>query len=90
MNNETETAKKISLVVCLGSSCHIKGSKDVIDGLMKEINGRGVGSRIDFKGAFCFGNCENGVCVSLNGRMFSVKPETTEEFFQNEILPLLN
>jgi NADH:ubiquinone oxidoreductase subunit E len=32
------------------------------------------------------GNCQKGVCVTVNDKFFSVTPETTEEFFANEVL----
>lgn len=35
-------------------------------------------------------NCRKGVCVTVDGELYSVKPETTEEFFQKEILGRLN
>ena len=31
------------------------------------------------------GNCKEGVCVTVDGNLFSVTPETTEEFFEKEI-----
>ena len=31
-------------------------------------------------------NCQRGVCVSVDGTIHSVTPETVEEFFKNEVL----
>ena len=47
-------------------------------------------SEVDLNGDFCSGNCRKGVCVTVDGELYSVKPETTEEFFQKEILGRLN
>ena len=47
----------------------------------------GLGSRVDLNGAFCSGNCvKEGVCVTVDGELFSVKPEETKDFFEREIL----
>ena len=46
----------------------------------------GVGDKVDLNGAFCSGNCVNGVCVTVDGTLFSLKPENTKEFFEKEIM----
>ena len=45
-----------------------------------------VSDKVDLNGAFCSGNCVNGVCVTVDGTLYSVSPETTEEFFKKEIM----
>ena len=35
-------------------------------------------------------NCVNGVCVTVDGKLFSVKPETADEFFEAEIASKLS
>ena len=38
-------------------------------------------------GAFCSGNCvKEGVCVTVDGTLFSLKPEDCGEFFEKEIM----
>ena len=46
----------------------------------------GIKDKVDLNGAFCSGNCVNGVCVTIDGELFSLSPETTEEFFNKEIM----
>lgn len=46
----------------------------------------GVAGKVDLNGAFCSGNCENGVCVTVDGELFSVQPENVDAFFEKEIL----
>ena len=36
------------------------------------------------------GKCRTGVSVTVDGEYFSLSPETTERFFQTEVLPRLN
>jgi len=50
---------------------------------MRRIQG---GLSNESNGDFCSGNCLKGVCVTVDGELYSVKPETTEEFFEKEIL----
>ena len=72
--------------ICIGSSCHLKGSREVIQKLQKLVTEHGLDGTVDLNGDFCSGNCRRGVCVTVDGTLFSVKPETTEEFFEKEIL----
>ena len=76
----------IKVTVCIGSSCHIKGSRQVVEELQKLVGYEKVGDRVELGGTFCMGHCKDGVCVTVNGELFSVSPETTEEFFRREVL----
>ena len=75
--------------ICIGSACHLKGSREVIQKLQKLVSENHLDSEVDLNGDFS-GNCRKGVCVTVDGELYSVKPETTEEFFQKEILGRLN
>ena len=66
----------MKVTICIGSACHLKGSREIISKLQK---------LVDLNGAFCSGNCDHGVCVTVEGELYSLKPEDTEEFFENEI-----
>ena len=76
----------LKITICIGSSCHIKGSRQVVEQLQSLIAEKGIGDKIDLGGTFCMGKCQQGVCVTVNDSFYSVSPETTEEFFNNEIL----
>ncbi|MEG0565124.1 MAG: hypothetical protein RR590_02730 [Hungatella sp.] len=45
-----------------------------------------IGSACHLNGSFCSGNCVNGVCVTVDETLYSLKPEDTKEFFEREIL----
>ena len=77
---------KLTITICIGSSCHLKGSKQVIQTLENLIQNAGVSDRVTLNGSFCIGECVQGVCVKLNDTLFSLKPETTEDFFRNEVM----
>lgn len=74
------------VVVCIGSSCHLKGSRQVVEQLQQLIAENNLKEEVELSGTFCMGNCRNGVSVTVDGTLFSVNPETVNDFFQNEIL----
>ena len=74
------------VTICIGSACHLKGSREIIQQLQQLVNEHGVSDKVDLNGAFCTGNCVNGVCVTVDGTLYSLSPETTKEFFEKEIL----
>ena len=58
----------MEITVCIGSSCHLKGSRDVVAILQRLIDLNGLKDQIELKGAFCMGECaQNGVCVCIDG-----------------------
>ena len=76
----------LKITVCIGSSCHIKGSRQVVEQLQKLIAENNLGDKVDLGGTFCMGQCQQGVCVTVNDAFFSVTPDTVSDFFNNEVL----
>ena len=76
----------MKVTVCIGSSCHIKGSRQVVEQLQQLIGENKLDEKVDLGGTFCLGHCQQGVCVMVDETLHSVTPETVEEFFANEIL----
>ena len=76
----------LKITVCIGSSCHIKGSRQVVEQLQYLIAENNLGDKVELGGTFCMGKCQQGVCVTVNDSFHSVTPETTEEFFAKEVL----
>ena len=76
----------MKVTVCIGSSCHIKGSRQVVEQLQQLIADNGLKEKVDLGGTFCMGNCVNGVNVTLDDKLYSLSPETTKDFFDKEIL----
>ena len=74
------------VTICIGSACHLKGSRDIIHQMQELVKEHGVGDKVDLNGAFCSGNCVNGVCVTVDGELHSLSPENKKEFFETEIL----
>lgn len=77
----------MKITVCIGSSCHLKGSRQVVEQLQYLIAQHNLKDKIDLGGTFCMGNCQNGVSVTLDDKLYSLNPETTKDFFEKELLP---
>ena len=76
----------MKVTVCIGSSCHIKGSRQVVEHLQNRIQENGLDDKVNLSGTFCMGNCQQGVCVTVDDEFHSVTPDTVEDFFDNNIL----
>ncbi|MBR4305094.1 MAG: (2Fe-2S) ferredoxin domain-containing protein [Clostridia bacterium] len=79
----------MTLTVCIGSSCHLKGSKKVAQTFERLITENNLREKVNFHAAFCMGNCQNGISVSLDDKVYSVTPETAEEFFRTQVMARL-
>ena len=80
---------KLRVTVCIGSSCHLKGSRQVVEELRNLIEDNNVEDKVEIAGTFCLGQCQKGVCVTIGEEFYSVSPETVEEFFKAEVLTKL-
>ena len=76
----------MKITVCIGSSCHIKGSRQVVEQLQYLISENHLSDKVELGGTFCMGKCQQGVCVSVDDSFHSVTPETVESFFEKEVL----
>lgn len=81
--------KGMKVTICIGSSCHLKGSRQIVSQLQELVKENQLEDKVELGGTFCMGNCVNGVSVTVDGKLFSVAPETTKDFFQKEILAKL-
>ncbi len=75
----------MKVTVCIGSSCHIKGSRQVVERLQFLIDESNLGDRVELGGTFCLGKCQQGVCVTVDEKFHSVTPDNVNDFFENEI-----
>jgi len=79
----------LKITVCIGSSCHIKGSRQVVEQIQSLIAENNVAEKVDLGGTFCMGKCQQGVCVTVNDEFYSVTPDTVGEFFADAVLAKL-
>ncbi len=79
----------VNITICIGSSCHLKGSRKVVEKLQAIIAEKGLKDSVELSGTFCMGKCETGVSVRVDGDYFSVSPETVDQFFEESVMPRL-
>ncbi|MEA4894162.1 MAG: (2Fe-2S) ferredoxin domain-containing protein [Oscillospiraceae bacterium] len=79
----------MKITVCIGSSCHLKGSRQVVEQLQALIEENHLGGEVELVGAFCFGACQTGVSVKIDETLHSLSPESVGSFFENEVLTKL-
>ncbi|MDR2631293.1 MAG: (2Fe-2S) ferredoxin domain-containing protein [Spirochaetaceae bacterium] len=75
----------MKVTVCIGSSCHLKGSRQIVEQLQSLIAATKSEDKVELNGAFCMGKCVSGVSVTVDGVYYSVQPENTKSFFEKEI-----
>ena len=76
----------MKITVCIGSSCHLKGSKDVVERIQQLVADNNLQDKVELGGTFCMGKCQQGVCVTCDDEFYSVSPETVDEFFKDNVL----
>lgn len=76
----------MKVTVCIGSSCHIKGSRQVVEQLQHLIEKNSLSDQVELAGTFCMGKCQQGVCVTADGEFYSVSPDTVNDFFAEHVL----
>ena len=79
----------MKITICIGSSCHLKGSRQIVEQMQTLIANNKLQEKIELAGAFCMGNCTEGVCVKIDEETFSLRPENTNHFFENEVISKL-
>ena len=75
----------MKITVCIGSSCHIKGSRQVVEQLQYMISENNLGDKVELGGTFCMGKCQQGVCVNEGDEFYSVTPDNVKEFFEKNV-----
>ncbi len=74
--------------ICVGSSCHLKGSESIIELLQKAVAENHLEDKVTLAGSFCLGKCNRvGVTVDVDGTVYTgIIKETFDEFFKDKIL----
>ncbi len=77
--------------VCVGSSCHLKGSADIVELMQKAIERDHLESEITLAGSFCTGQCNRvGVTITVDDQVFpGITKDGFSEFYQEHIIKKL-
>ena len=78
--------------ICVGSSCHLKGSQEIVELLEAAIAEHHIEDDVVLTGSFCIGKCNRvGVTVQVNDDVHvGVTKENFREFFKENILDVIN
>lgn len=74
--------------VCVGSSCHLKGSPEIVELLQKAVEQNHLEDEITLAGSFCIGKCNRvGVTIQIDNDVHTgITKENFKEFFQENVL----
>lgn len=77
--------------ICVGSSCHLKGSKDIVELFEKAVEEYHIDDEVVLSGSFCIGKCNRiGVTVQVNDVVhIGVTRDNFREFFKKNILDVV-
>jgi len=80
----------ITVTVCVGSSCHIKGAREMIARFNDFLTKEGLEDKVELKGSFCMERCGEGINWKIGDEILS-SPSVEEgaEMFRKKVLEAL-
>lgn len=77
--------------VCVGSSCHLKGSGEIVELLESAVAQHHIEDEVVLTGSFCIGKCNRvGVTVQVNDDVHvGITTENFRDFFKKNILDVI-
>ena len=77
--------------ICIGSSCHLKGSQEIVELFQNAVEEYHLEDEIVLSGSFCIGKCNRiGVTVQINDDVHvGVTRENFREFFKENVLDVI-
>ena len=78
----------MNIQICVGSSCHLKGSEEIVTLLQKALAEHHLEKKVTLSGCFCTGRCNRvGVTIQVDDRVYEgVTKEGFPAFFSEHIL----
>jgi len=77
----------MNIYVCVGSSCHLKGSYQIIRLMKEHLAKNGLADKVNLSAAFCLGKCTDGVTIKVDDRIVcGVSPENFTDIFDKYVL----
>ena len=78
----------MNVLICVGSSCHLKGAPELVELFQKAIEENHLDSLVTLSGSFCTGQCNRvGVTVTVDDEVFpGITKESFKDFFNDKIL----
>ena len=57
----------VAVTVCVGTSCFLRGSQQILKGLLAYVEKNDLADRVSVKATFCHERCDRGPTVGVNG-----------------------
>ena len=78
----------MTVAVCMGSSCHVKGSKPIVELLKEKIKENGLEDKVNLTGTICLGQCSSGgVNMKIDDEIVTgITRENFDSFFAEKVL----
>jgi NADH-quinone oxidoreductase subunit G len=78
--------QKLTVSVCVGTNCFVKGSQKILQSLMKHVDEEGLYQDVAVAATFCFENCSGGPSVKIGEKLISgCDLETAIEALNEEV-----
>ena len=78
--------EKLVIYVCVGSSCHLKGSHTIVKLMKKAIADYNLQDKVELKATFCLGHCTAGPSVKVGDEVFGMTEENFQKLFEEKVL----
>ena len=77
--------------ICVGSSCHLKGSAEIVELFQKAVEEYRLENEVTLAGSFCIGKCNRiGVTVQVDDEVYTgLTKEDFKEFFNDKVLAVI-
>ena len=78
----------MTVLVCVGSSCHLKGSYEIIELFKARLSKENLEDKVTLKGTFCLGKCGiAGVSIQVDDQIITgVTINNFDEVFEKFVL----
>ena len=80
----------MNIYVCVGSSCHLKGSYQIIELMKKALEDNGLTDQVNLSAAFCLGKCTHGVSIKVDDEIVTgLNRDNFDDIFAGSVLAKL-
>ena len=77
----------VTVIVCVGSSCHVKGARDMIMHFNDLLNEHRLEGKVELQGSFCMERCGEGINWQIDDESFtSYNVEDAVRIFEERIV----
>ncbi|WHH57340.1 (2Fe-2S) ferredoxin domain-containing protein [Petroclostridium sp. X23] len=80
----------LQIYICVGSSCHLKGSYHIIKTFQNMIADNKLEEKVELKASFCLGRCTEGVSIKIGDDFIpNVTVSNAEQKFMEHVMERL-